>query len=49
MSMSKDTDRRPDNKKEEQDTLTKVISLAPLFALILQILELLLKIFGVIG
>jgi hypothetical protein len=49
MSMLKDVDRRPGNKKEEQDTLHKVIYLAPLFALILQILELLLKVLGVIG
>jgi hypothetical protein len=48
--MSQDTDRRPGNKKEEQDsTLSKVIVLAPLFALILQALELLLKLLGVIG
>jgi hypothetical protein len=49
MSMPKGADRRPGNKKEEQDTLAKVIYLAPLFALILQILELILKILGVIG
>jgi hypothetical protein len=48
MSMSKDADRRPGNKKEEQDTLDKVRDLAPLFALILQMLEFLLKLFGVI-
>jgi hypothetical protein len=40
--------RLPDNK-EEQDHLSKVAVLAPLLALILQILELLLKIFGVIN
>ena len=47
--MSKDTDRRPDDKKEEQGTLAKVVYLAPLITLILQFLELLLKILGVIG
>jgi hypothetical protein len=37
-------------KKEEQDfTLSKAISLAPLLSLILQLLELLLKLFGVIN
>jgi hypothetical protein len=41
-------DHLPDNKKEEQDPLTKVISLAPLFAVILQLLELILKLLGVI-
>ena len=50
MSMSKDTDRRPDNKEEEQDTLlSKVVYLAPLFTLILQAIELLLLLLGVIG
>ena len=49
MSMPKGADRRPGNKEEEQDTLTKVIYLAPLITLILQFLELLLKILGVIG
>jgi hypothetical protein len=40
----------PDNKKEEQDSpLTKVIGLAPLLTLILQILELILKVCGVIN
>jgi hypothetical protein len=46
--MSKDKDCLPDNKKEEQGRLSRVIALAPLFALILQLLELLLKICGVI-
>jgi hypothetical protein len=32
------------DKKEEQDRLSKVIALAPLFTLILRILELILKI-----
>jgi hypothetical protein len=49
MSMPKGADRRPGNKEEEQDTLDKVIYLAPLITLILQILELLLRILGVIG
>jgi hypothetical protein len=40
-------DRLPDNKKEEQGHLAKVVSLAPLLSLILQILELTLKILGV--
>jgi hypothetical protein len=49
--LSDDNDRLPDKsgKKEEQDpTLAKVVSLAPLLSLILQLLELLLKLFGVI-
>ena len=41
-------DRLP-SKKEEQDPLTKVMRLAPLFGLALQILELLLKVLGVIN
>ena len=44
-------DRQRDNlpgKKEERDPLSKVISLAPLVSLILQILELTLKVLGVI-
>ena len=41
-------DRRPSDKKEERDPLSQVLYLAPLFALILQLLELLLKLFGVI-
>jgi hypothetical protein len=42
-------DRLPDNKKEEQDRfLDRAISLAPLLNLVLQILELILKILGVI-
>jgi hypothetical protein len=48
--MSKDSNRRPDDKEEEQDsTLTKLLRLAPLIALILQAIELLLKLLGVIG
>ncbi|MDR0648222.1 MAG: hypothetical protein LBF92_02655 [Synergistaceae bacterium] len=41
-------DRLP-GKKEEQDRLTKVTSLAPLLTLALQILELILRILGVIN
>jgi hypothetical protein len=41
-------DRLP-SKKEEQDLLTKVMRLAPLFELALRILELLLKVLGVIS
>jgi hypothetical protein len=48
--LSKDKERGlPDSKKEEQGPLTKVIYLAPLLALIFQILELLLKILGKIN
>ncbi|MDR3165217.1 MAG: hypothetical protein LBU13_06530 [Synergistaceae bacterium] len=48
--MSKDANRRPNDKEEEQDTLlTKIVHLAPLFTLILQALELILLLFGVIG
>jgi hypothetical protein len=46
--MSKDGNGLPGNKKEEQDRLAKVVSLAPLFAVILQFLELVLKLLGVI-
>jgi hypothetical protein len=46
--MSKDRNGLPGNKKEEQDHLSKVVALAPLFAVVLQFLELLLKILGVI-
>jgi hypothetical protein len=45
--MSKDRDRLPD-KNEEQGPLTTMASLAPLLSLVLQLLELLLKLFGVI-
>jgi hypothetical protein len=51
VSALEDDDRLPDksDKKEEQDpTLTKVVSLAPLLAVILQAIELLLKWLGVI-
>jgi hypothetical protein len=41
-------DRLP-GKTEEQGPLSKVIDLAPLFSLVLQILELILKICGVIN
>jgi hypothetical protein len=47
-----DKGRLPDkgHKEEEQDpTLAKVVSLAPLLSLILQILELILRLFGVIN
>ena len=47
--MSKDGNGLPGNKKEEQDTtLSKVVYLAPLFAVILQALELILRLLGVI-
>jgi hypothetical protein len=46
--MSKDGNGLPGNKKEEQDRLSQVVSLAPLFAVILQLLELLLWLLGVI-
>jgi hypothetical protein len=48
-SMPDGRERLPENKKEEQDRLTKVVSLAPLFALALQFLELILRLFGVIN
>jgi hypothetical protein len=47
-SMSKDEDRLP-GKKEEQGPLAKVIDLAPLFELVIRILELVLKILRIIG
>ena len=47
--MSKDRGRLPESKNEEQDRLAKVVSLAPLLTLVLQLLELLLKILGVIN
>ena len=46
--MSKDGNGLPGNKKEEKDALTQVAQLSPLFAVVLQLLELILKIFGVI-
>ena len=47
--MPQGTDRLSGNKKEERDSpLTKVVRLAPLFAVILQLLELVLKLLGVI-
>jgi hypothetical protein len=50
ISMPKGKERRPGNKEEEQDTtLDKVVNLAPLFALILRLLEIILKLLGVIG
>jgi hypothetical protein len=50
--MSEDKSNLPSenkSKKEEQDILPKVLVLAPLLALILQVLELILKILGVIN
>jgi hypothetical protein len=50
--MSEDKSNLPSenkSKKEEQGPLCKVLALAPLLALILQVLELILKILGVIG
>jgi hypothetical protein len=46
--MSEDRDHLPDNE-EERGPLDKVSDLAPLLMLILQILELILKICGVIN
>ena len=46
--MPKDRGRLPGNKKEEQDTLTKVVFLAPLLNLIIRALELILKILRII-
>jgi hypothetical protein len=46
--MSKDRNGLPGNKKEERDPLDQVIHLAPLFAVILQLLELILRWLGVI-
>jgi hypothetical protein len=42
-------DSLPGNKKEEQDTLTKAVFLAPLFSLALRLLELLLRVLRVIN
>jgi hypothetical protein len=47
--MSKDRESLPENKREEQDTLTRVVHLAPLFELVIRVLELLLKILRIIG
>ncbi len=44
--MPKGGDHLPGNKKEEQDRLAQVLVLVPLINLILQILELTLKILG---
>ena len=46
--MSKDRGLLPD-KKEERDLLTQVLALAPLIEVILRIIELALKIAGVIN
>jgi hypothetical protein len=49
-SMPDGKDRLPESKKEEQDqTLTKVMRLAPLLDLIIRLLELALKIFRIIS
>ncbi|GHV53544.1 hypothetical protein FACS1894216_11750 [Synergistales bacterium] len=40
--MSEDKNSLPDNKKGEQDTLSKVLTLVPLIELILHIVEFLL-------
>jgi hypothetical protein len=42
-------ERLPESKKEEQDHLAKVVSLAPLLTLALQFLELVLRLLGVIN
>jgi hypothetical protein len=49
--LSDDNDRLPDksDKKEEQGTLTKVVNLAPLFELVIRVLELTLKILRIIN
>ncbi len=41
--MSKDSDQLPDKKEEERDRLTRVSVLAQLLGLVLQLIELLLK------
>jgi hypothetical protein len=41
-------ERLPESKTEERGPLAKVIDLAPLFNLIVRVLELLLKIFRII-
>jgi hypothetical protein len=46
--MSQDRDGLPSNKKEGQGPLHRVNNLAPLLDVVLQFLELLLKVFGVI-
>jgi hypothetical protein len=45
--MSKDRESLPENE-EEQDALTTMVSLAPLFNLIIRALELILKILRII-
>jgi hypothetical protein len=47
--MSKDEDRLPDNKKEEQGPLSKVCAYTPLFELVIRVLELVLKILRIIS
>ena len=46
--MIKGRDRLPGNKKEEQDHISKAISLVPLLNLIIRGLELILKILRII-
>jgi hypothetical protein len=46
--MSEDRSRLSSDKKEERGPLARVLDLVPLFALILQLLELILKLIGVI-
>jgi hypothetical protein len=46
--MPKGKDEPSSDKKEERDLLSRVVYLAPLLAVILQFLELVLKILGVI-
>jgi hypothetical protein len=47
--MLKGRDRLPKSKKEEQGLLSKVVDLAPLLSLLLQLLEIILKWAGVIN
>lgn len=46
--MPKGEDNLRGNKKEEQDSLARVIYLAPLLNLVLRLLEIILKLIGVI-
>ena len=46
--MPQGNDHQPSDKKEGRDLLSRVVHLVPLFALILLLLELALKLFGVI-
>jgi hypothetical protein len=47
--MSEDESRLSSDKKEERGPLSRVLNLVPLLTLILELLELLLKIFKVIN